>query len=167
MQKDATVRVKAQRYVQAVRAGTNALHSIWARSIKENDPATYGNAAMRHFERAMFQQQTARAVRPPRPTRSLQTFEPALLRSHCGLEEHGYVQAQHMFSSAEVSELRALSEKAKEEPLSLFKGAVKDINGYSDLFLAVAVLLYKKSTILELVPRPDPTEISKSDWFRK
>ena len=67
----------------------------------------------------------------------------------------------------QVSELRALSEKAKEEPLSLFKGAVKDINGYSDLFLAVAVLLYKKSTILELVPRPDLTEISKSDWFRK
>ena len=67
----------------------------------------------------------------------------------------------------QVSELRALSEKAKEEPLSLFKGAVKDIKGYSDLFLAVAELLYKKSTILELVPRPDPTEISKSDWFRK
>ena len=105
MQKDTTVRVKAQRYVQAVRAGTNALHSIWARSIKQNDPATYGNAAMRHFERAMFQQQTAGAVRPPRPTRSLQTFEPALLRSHCGLEEHGYAQDQHMFSSAEVAPL--------------------------------------------------------------
>ena len=67
----------------------------------------------------------------------------------------------------QVSELRALSEKAKGEPLSLFKGAVKDISGYSDLFLAVAVLLYTKSTILELVPRPDLTEISKSDWFRK
>ena len=64
----------------------------------------------------------------------------------------------------QVSELRALSEKAKGEPLSLFKGA---ISGYSDLFLAVAVLLYTKSTILELVPRPDLTEISKSDWFRK
>ena len=82
MQKDATVRVKAQRYVQAVRAGTNALHSISARSIKQNDPATYGNAAMRHFERAMFQQ---KKVRPPWPTLSLQMFEPVLLRSHCGL----------------------------------------------------------------------------------
>ena len=47
--------------------------------IKQNDPATYGNAAMRHFERAMFQQ---KKVRPPWPTRSLQTFEAALLRSH-------------------------------------------------------------------------------------
>ena len=63
----------------------------------------------------------------------------------------------------QVSELRALSEKAKEEPLSLFKGA---ISGYSDLFLAVAVLLYTRKTILEIVPRPYPTEISKSDWFR-
>jgi len=63
----------------------------------------------------------------------------------------------------QVSELRALSEKAKEEPLSLFKGA---ISGYSDLFLAVAVLLYQPKTIFEIVPRPDLTEISKSDWFR-
>ena len=63
----------------------------------------------------------------------------------------------------QVSQLRALSEKAQAEPLSLFKGKV---SGYSDLFLAVAVLLYKKSTVLEIVPRPPLTELTKSEWFR-
>ena len=105
MQKDTTVRAKAQRYVQTVRASTNALHSVWTRSIKQNDPATYGKAAMRHFERAMFQQQTAKAVRPPRPTLSMQTFEAVLLQRHCGLVERGYRQQQHMFSSGEVAPL--------------------------------------------------------------
>lgn len=62
-----------------------------------------------------------------------------------------------------MSQLRALSEKAKAEPLSLFKG---EISGYSDLFLAVSVLLYKKATILELVPRPALTELSRSVWYR-
>ena len=57
----------------------------------------------------------------------------------------------------------ALTEKAHAEPLSLFKGK---ISGYSDLFLAVAMLLYKKSTILEIVPRPPLTELSKSEWLR-
>ena len=105
MQKDTSVRVKAQRYVQTVRANTNALHSIWTRSIKQNDPETYGNAAMRHFERAMFQQQKAGAVKPPPPTLSMQTFDAVLVQRHCGLVERGYVQRQHMFSSGEVAPL--------------------------------------------------------------
>ena len=62
-----------------------------------------------------------------------------------------------------MSQLRVLSKNAQAEPLSLFKG---EMSGYSDLFLAVAVLLYKRSTILKIVPRPTLTELSPSVWFR-
>jgi len=150
--------------VLSAREGTNGLHSLLTRSIKQNDPTVYGKAASRHFEFAIFLMQshsTASAtVTCKGMLKRLMPTISGVLLPHVPLAEVIYHQGAHMFSLGDVSQVRTLSDQVRAEPLRLFKG---QLSGYSDLFKAVAQLVWKRNVILTAVPNTGHAD--RHQWF--
>jgi len=163
-QTDTTAQAEARQYVLSAREGTNGLHSLLTRSIKQNDPTVYGKAASRHFEFAIFLMQshsTASAtVTCKGMLKRLMPTISGVLLPHVPLAEVIYHQGAHMFSLGDVSQVRTLSDQVRAEPLRLFKG---QLSGYSDLFKAVAQLVWKRNVILTAVPNTGHAD--RHQWF--